>query len=303
MSGKTLLFGGSGFLGPVILNQYPHIVSVGRSSPPSYIKNEHIFFDSINDLSLLDNIKIDNVIFLIGNSNHHYLNNTCIEAINYNVLPLKKALSYFSKRSLKKFVCFTSILLYGKEGRNELISEKHKIFPYQNEYIFSKFLSEQVVKYYENQVPSIILRCSNIYGPTKLVRPDVIPTLIQQCLGPYEVSVWNKKPKRDFIFLEDAADIIVKLLNTDFSGILNFGTGKTTSIGQICDILEHCSGKKIIDKSLKVEGPKIFQNDISLIKSLIDWSPKYNIETGITKTYHTMSEWASECNWWKETIE
>ena len=29
-----------------------------------------------------------------------------------NVYPLNKALSYFSKRKLKKFVCFTTILLY-----------------------------------------------------------------------------------------------------------------------------------------------------------------------------------------------
>ena len=28
---QTILFGGSGFLGPIILEKYPHIISVGRS--------------------------------------------------------------------------------------------------------------------------------------------------------------------------------------------------------------------------------------------------------------------------------
>lgn len=300
MLGKTVLFGGSGFLGPVILNKYPHIVSVGRSAPPTYVKNQHIFFESLEDLSVLDDINIDYVIFLIGNSNHHYLNETSLEAINYNVLPIKKVLSYFAQRNIKKFICFTTILLYGKDVKDEFTNENHKIFPYQNEYIFSKFLSEHVVKYYENQVPSIILRCSNIYGPTKLIRPDLIPTLIQQCLGPNEVSVWNKKPKRDFIFLEDAADIIVKLFSTNFTGILNFGTGVSTSIGDICDILEKCSGKKIFDKCFDVDGPQNFKCDNSLIKSLINWSPKYNIEQGITKTFTEMSKWSSQCQWWKQ---
>ena len=300
MIGKILLFGGSGFLGPVILEKYSDIISVGRTSPPNYIKNKHIFFESLEDLSVLDDINVDKVIFLIGNSNHHYLNNTVSEGINYNILPLKKVMAYFSKRRLKKFICLTSILLYGNEEKNKPTNEQDEIFPYQNEYIFSKFLSEQIVSFYEDQVPSIILRCSNIYGPTKLIRPDVIPTLIQDCIGPNQVSVWSKSPKRDFIFLEDAADAIIKLLDANYTGVLNFGTGKASSIGEICDILEKCSGKNIKDKFLNVNGPKKFVCDMTLMNNLIDWRPKHSIESGIIKTYNIMKKWSSQCLWWEK---
>ena len=34
---KTILFGGSGTLGPVILNKNPEIISVGRTKPPEDI--------------------------------------------------------------------------------------------------------------------------------------------------------------------------------------------------------------------------------------------------------------------------
>ena len=39
---KTILFGGSGFFGPIILKKYPDIISVGRTKPPKELKNKHL---------------------------------------------------------------------------------------------------------------------------------------------------------------------------------------------------------------------------------------------------------------------
>ena len=39
-------------------------------------------------------------------------------------------------------------------------------------------LSEEIVKFYQNKVPSIIVRLSNIYGYTELRRLDLIPTIM-----------------------------------------------------------------------------------------------------------------------------
>ena len=41
-----------------------------------------------------------------------------------------------------------------------------------------------------------------------------------------KVEIWSNKPKRDFIFTEDAADAVLRLLETDYTGILNLGSGK-----------------------------------------------------------------------------
>ena len=68
---KTLLFGGSGFFGPVILSKDSSIISVGRTQPPQECKNKHIQLDNLNQLNKLDNLDFDKVIFLIGSSNHH----------------------------------------------------------------------------------------------------------------------------------------------------------------------------------------------------------------------------------------
>ena len=94
---KTLLFGGSGFFGPVILEKDPEIVSVGRTKPPKNCKNKHIQMNSLDELNILDDVEFDKVIFLIGSSNHHEINKLIDMGIDLNVYPLNKALTYFSK--------------------------------------------------------------------------------------------------------------------------------------------------------------------------------------------------------------
>ena len=89
---KTLLFGGSGFFGPVILSKDPNIISVGRTKPPSYCQNKHIHINDLDELNKLDSIEFDKVIFLIGSSNHHDININIDMGIDFNVYPLNKAL-------------------------------------------------------------------------------------------------------------------------------------------------------------------------------------------------------------------
>lgn len=296
---KTLLFGGSGFLGPIILEKYPDIVSVGRTAPPEYCRNRHVDLRDLEDLRALDSIDFDKVIFLIGNSNHHEINLHPTMGFDYNVLPLKKILAYFKKRPIAKLIFFTTILLYDQTKLKLPVGETQPIDPYVNEYVFSKYISEEIARLYKPYVPTIAVRFSNIYGPSKLIRPDLVPTLIQKCLSPNPVSVWSKEPVRDWLYLDDAAEAIVKLLDTDYTGVVNLGSGSKASVGEIASILERLSGKTVEDLHKPVSGPMDFQCDISLVRSLTGWTPKHDLEQGITETYQRMSAWADECRWWE----
>ena len=288
---QTVLLGGSGFLGPIILEKYPDIVSIGRSPIASHLKNKHISFSSLDDLTVLDSVDFDKVIFLIGSSNHHVINTKPSMGIDYNVLPLKKILFYLQKRKIKKFICFSTILLYDVNKMKLPVNETQPINPYINDYVFSKYLSEELIKFYSDKIPAIIVRFSNIYGPTKLVRPDLVPTMIQKALSREEVTVWNTKPVRDFLYTADAADAIVKLLDTNYIGPINLGTGKSVSVGRIAEIIGDLSGKKIKDLDKVVSGPMNFVCDISRVKILTGWKPKYSIEEGLGETYEIMKQY------------
>ena len=288
---KTLLFGGSGFFGPVILSKDSSIISVGRTKPAQECKNKHIQLDNLNQLNKLDNLDFDKVIFLIGSSNHHEINLKNNMGIDLNVYPLNTALSYFAKRELKKFICFTTILIYDQTKFKMPVGENQEINPFINKYVFSKYLSEQVVKYYSKSVSSIIVRLSNIYGYTRLRRPDLVPTIMQDIFEKNEVKIWSDKPKRDFIFTEDAADAVLKLINSSFEGAINLGTGKISSLKQICEIIESLSGKKIVSENNEVSGPMEFVTDISKLTKITGWKPKYDITAGLKKTYEIMKSY------------
>ncbi len=291
---KTLLFGGSGFFGPVILSKNPDIISVGRTKPPIECKNKHIQLNDLNQINILDDLEFDKVIFLIGSSNHHEINLKNNMGIDLNVYPLNTALSYFEKRKIKKFMCFTTILLYDQAKFKLPVGENQEINPFINKYVFSKYLSEQIVNYFSKTVPSIIVRLSNIYGATRLRRPDLIPTIMQDIFEKEKISIWNNQPKRDFIFTEDAADAVLKLIESKFEGIINLGTGKMSSLKEICEIIERLSGKKIISENKVVTGPMEFVTDISKITELTGWIPKHDITSGLKKTYEMMKDYYKE---------
>ena len=288
---KTILFGGSGFFGPVILKKNPEIISIGRTQPPEDIINNHININSLDELNVLDDIKFDKVIFLIGSSNHHEINKKVTMGLDFNVYPIKKILTYLSKREIKKFICFTTVLLYDANKMILPVSENQKIDPYINDYVFSKYLSEEIVRYFSSKIPSIIVRLSNIYGYTRLIRPDLVPTIMQKIFLKNEIKIWSSKPKRDFIFVEDAADAVIKLLNTDHNGVINLGSGEMNSIEKIINYVEKLSGKKIISENKKVSGPMELIVDISLIKRLTGWRPAYSLEEGLEKTFNIMKEY------------
>ena len=108
--------------------------------------NKHIFIKDLNEINKLDDIDFDKVI-LIGSSNHHEINQYENMGLDLNVYPLHQALSYFSNRKIK-FICFTTILLYDQNKFVLPVDENQEINPYINKYVFSKFLSEQIVNFF-----------------------------------------------------------------------------------------------------------------------------------------------------------
>ena len=290
----TILFGGSGFLGPFILENYPNVISVGRTPPRT--ANRHIQVDSLANLDVLRDVAFDKVIYIIGNTDHHNLEKEHIPsgeptAFDYHVVPLFQTMEQLKGYPIKKFIHFSTILLYDEQRITLPVSEHAPINPYKNRYVLSKYLAEEACKFYGRWVPIINVRFSNIYGPTPLKRFDLIHLLIHQLLDHGSGEVWSTKPERDFIYVEDAAHAIVRLLDTEYTGTLNLGTGTMTPIRRIVEILQDLTGCPITEQGRSVEGPMRFQCDMTTIEGLIDWRPRYSIEEGVARTYELMKSW------------
>jgi len=293
---KTILIGPTGFLGPAFLEKDPSIIAVGRSKLPEHLTNDFFYIEDDNDFSRLDNVDFQNVIFLIGCSDHHLLNSHPTLAIEKNVLALSKFLWYLrqSKHKVNKIINFTTMLQYDTSKMVLPCNELQPRSPSINNYILSKYTSELITEQHRDKFNIIDVRISNVYGPTRLMRPDIVPSIIWSLIHKKQASVWTKKPKRDFIYVEDAVNAVLKLIKTDFSGVVNLGTGVGSTVKELCDHLKNFSGISILDQDKKVSGHMEFYQDISFLKSLIDWEPKYTLESGLFKTYSLMSNFYKE---------
>lgn len=290
---KTILIGPTGFLGLSFLESNLDIIAIGRNKIPNNLKNKFIKLETTDNYSVLDDVDFDNVIFLIGSSDHEILNNHPTMAIEKNVLELSKFLYYLknSNKVINKIITFTTMLQYDTKKMTLPCREEEARNPYINNYIFSKYIAEMLTQQYRDTFSIIDIRLSNVYGPTDLRRPDLVPTLIWKILDNIaKIEVWTKLPRRDFVFVQDVIDAVELLLDSKYSGPLNIGSGSMNSVGDVCDILSTLSNREIVDLNKIVTGHMEYYHDLTLVKSIINWEPKYSLQNGLKITYEKMTE-------------
>ena len=292
ITNKTILIGPTGFMGASFLEKHPEIIGVSRKPLPEHLTNQCVQIKDDTDFSPLDNVPFDNVIFMIGCSDHHVLNAHPSKAIEDNAIALSRFLWYLRdrKRKVNKIINFTTMLQYDTTKLQLPCDESQPRNPSVNNYVLSKYVSELITQQHRDKFSIIDVRMSNVYGPTRLMRPDIVPSTIWKLLEFSKVNVWTKKPIRDFIFVDDVISAIMKLLDTDYSGPVNLGSGVGSSVGELTHILEQLSGVTIGDQDISVTGPMEFYQDISLLKSLIDWEPRYSLFEGLSITWYAMKK-------------
>jgi UDP-glucose 4-epimerase len=94
--------------------------------------------------------------------------------------------------------------------------------------------------------------------------------------------------QRNFLFLEDLAKLTETFISSNCEGIYNLGTGNSSSLMNIVEILQKITKRDCPIIKLKRNKPKIDQKlDIS---KLLDLFPNYTfipLEEGLRKSYET----------------
>lgn len=287
----VVLFGGSGLLGPYLLERHPKMISVGRTAPPTV--NRHLHVDSLADLSALDGVDFDRVIYIVGFTDHYAMDRDELPrgeptAFDHHLVPLYQTLEQLKGRPLKKFIAFSSVLVFDADRITLPVAEDGPIDPYKSRYAMSKWMGEELLRFYRRWVPIVTVRMANLYGPTPLRRYDLIHTVCRRLCEEGRAEIWSTRPARDFIFATDAAVAIAKLLSCDHEGLVLLGSGEMTPIKRVVDLLRDVSGLPIEVLDRPVTGPMRFQVDTTLLRSLIDWQPRVSIEEGVRRCWEAM---------------
>ena len=272
---KVLVTGSKGFIGKQVVKRLKKSDVITDS-----IDSKRIDLKNIEEVMKLD---ASDVVIHLGGKTMKGLDWN--EYFNNNVLGTLNVLEYCVKKKIKKII-FVSSYVYGNPKYSP-INEEHPIDPH-NAYTKSKYLAEQLCEFYakNSDLNVIILRPFNIFGKT-LPNGFLISNLLKSIETNEKVTIVNRDSKRDFLYIDDFVDVILKIKDYDFKfEVFNVGSGKSYSFNQVIKEIEKSSSKKL---NLQYEQNKEnfigkITADISKLNNKIKWNPKISFDKGLQKS-------------------
>lgn len=167
------------------------------------------------------------------------------------------------------------------------IDEKHPAAAF-NPYAQTKLMGEELCTAWQRDfgLASIILRPFNIYGPGQPAH-FLLPKIILQHLAGGEVSVFDTRPRRDYVHVQDVAVAIKHAVNVavDRVEVVNIGSGLSYSIQDVCDLVGEITGRLVLLKDEQKHRPSEIMDtvcDNRKAKTLLDWTPRISFKEGLS---------------------
>jgi len=201
-----------------------------------------------------------------------------------NVMGTQNVLEYCRKYSTP--LVFVSAYLYGLP-QGLPVKETDPIYP-NNPYALSKYLAEQLCEFYANfcNLPITVIRPFNVYGLGQ--RPEfLIPEIISQVQSGKEIRIRDLNPKRDYIYIDDLVDALIKSTNTTSGyNVINIGTGISYSVRELIDTIQKLLGTQLPVYSQRIERKQEISDvyaDINQAREILGWTPRYSLDDGLAR--------------------
>lgn len=300
---RIFITGANGFVGSNLCERLSmenaEVIAFVRKSATSkpnniiHLRNRlQIFYGDLRDFkTLYDATKKVDIIYHLGAQSHVPDSERApFGTFQVNAVGTLNCLEAARMNDVDLFVNAGSDKIYGDPLYLPL-DERHPFRP-RSPYDASKVAGEALcMAYHKTYGLKVCLpRFSNIYGPRqdrRKVIPDIISNLLQ---GKSPVIRSDGTPVRDYISIDDVVEAYVMLPNEQkaFGEVINFGTGKGTSVLDLCQLLIDISRTKLRPTILGQFSPGEIQSqylDISKAKKILNWSPRVNLRKGLSLTW------------------
>ena len=183
----------------------------------------------------------------------------------------------------KTFTYLSSIRVYSKSSKTK---ESDKIIFNHNErgvYFKSLKLAGESLCLQMNNPKIKIIRLANVFGDYFSDQIYLLPSLLRQSITKKKINITiNKSSRKNYIYINEAIDVILKIINRSKHQIYNVASDKQISLGQISKIIQKLTNCKITYKNSNIvfNEPKI---NIQRIKKEFDFKPKVKFENEMHK--------------------
>ena len=322
---KVLVTGAAGFIGFYVCNK---LLDLGlevhgvdnlnnyydpklKKSRLEILTNQKMPFSKI-DLAnnekineLFHNFKPTVVINLAAQAGVRYSLENPHAYINSNIVGFLNILECCRNHSIEHLIYASSSSVYGL-NKTFPFSEEHNVDHPVSLYAASKKSNEAMAHSYSHifGLPTTGLRFFTVYGPWG--RPDMaLYIFTKKILAGEPIDVFGYgKMKRDFTYIDDIVEGIIKLIdkkpssNPNWSGrdpepstssapwsVFNIGNNKPTELEYFISIIEKNLGKKAIKNYLDMQPGDVSETaaDIQKLNKITGFTPEIKIEDGIPK--------------------
>ena len=298
---KILVTGASGFIGSRLIKKLSisdfEVMGLTRSLYNTRL-NENIQWLSA-DLSLPDTYREQIQDFKPNVVIHLSWQDIPDFSFEKSKLNLNQSLDFLSFileiKSCKKILVSGSCSEYNK--RKGKCIESDKSIPNDN-FTWAKLsiYSWLLMKCAERNIALGWLRMFYVYGPGQRSE-SLISTILSSLKNKKLPHLRNPNNANDYVFIDDVVDsFYLAIIGEISSGVFNIGSGKSTSVLDICKYAEKIvlgsdlltqQFEKLVKKS---ESNINFWADISKAKDKLNWTPKTAIDDGINKTWLDLSK-------------
>lgn len=124
------------------------------------------------------------------------------------------------------------------------------------------------------------------YGPGDPPQ-RLIPSVVRSLITGVPVQATDGLQKRDFIYSEDAAELLVRLLFSDKAGAFNIGTGTASTVRSVVEYLAgRCQRAQLVHfGALQRQqlDPLVLVADMTKVQRELGWTSSTNIQAGLDR--------------------
>ena len=212
----------------------------------------------------------------------------------YNILQASR------EREIDNILITSTSETYGS-AQTKAIDENHPKVG-QSPYSATKIAADQLATSFHRSfdMPVKIVRPFNTYGPRQSSRA-IIPNITSQLLHSNKLKLGNLEPTRDFTFVTDTCSAFLEILDCPklIGQEVNIGMNEEISIEQLAYKIARILGKEfeiegqeLRKRPSKSEVERLNCNNKKILE-LTNWSPKYNLDSGLSETIEWLKDYSS----------
>ena len=217
---------------------------------------------------------------------------------------------------IQRFAYASSACVYPEElqcDHNGVVSLKESdVWAYpppkpQGLYGLEKLASELLIHHFSSRIDVKIARFHNIYGPKGSWcdgREKAPAALLRKALvskhlhddSTQQLEIWGDgNQRRSFLYIDDAVEGFLKLLDSNESGPFNIGSDNACTIRQLAEVALECAGKdrehvSVVYDISKPTGVACRNSNNDQVGLHLGWSPGVTLADGMQRT----GEWIDE---------